>query len=131
MNQTESQKPYDLKQRTKKFALRVIKLYKALPRDRVAYVLGSQVLKSGTSVGAQYREGCRARSTAEFISKLESALQEMEETMYWFELIVESELVKPERLTDLQQEADELAAILTATVIRAKANRDSPPPSNS
>src|SRR6266702_1640549 len=81
----------DLRQRTKKFALRIITLYSALPRRGNALVLGNQVLKSGTSVGAHYREGCRAKSDADFINKIEGALQELEETAYWLELIGEAE----------------------------------------
>ena len=80
MNESGNQ---DLKIRTKKFALRIIRLYKALPNSVEAQIIGKQILRSGTSVGAQYREVTRARSTAEFISKIESASQELEETMYW------------------------------------------------
>lgn len=125
MNQTEDDRPYDLKERTLQFALRVVRLVKALPRGRISSVMGSQVLRSATSVGAQYREAVRSRSTAEFISKLESTLQELEETSYWFELIAGAELIPAQRLESLQREANELLAILTATVIRVKANRDS------
>ena len=80
----------DLRERTKKFALRIIKLYTALPRRGDAQVLGSQLLKSGTSVGAHYREACRAKSNADFISKIEGALQELDESSYWLELIERS-----------------------------------------
>lgn len=110
----------DLKARTKEFALRVIKMYTALPKTDVARVLGNQVLRSATSVGAQYREGHRARSTAEFVSKIESVIQELDETKYWFELIVGSRLLKEARLTRLQAEASELIAIFTASVKTAK-----------
>ena len=79
----------DLKRRTKTFALRIIKLYSALPRRGPAQVLGIQVLKSGTSPGAHYREATRAKSDADFISKIEGALQELDETQYWRELIGE------------------------------------------
>lgn len=80
-------KESDLRQRTKDFALRIIKLYVALPKTTEAQVLGKQILRSGTSVGAQYREGCRAKSNPDFISKIEGALQELDETCYWLELI--------------------------------------------
>lgn len=83
--------------------------------------MGKQVLRSGTSVGAHYREACRARSTAEFISKIEGGLQELEETVYWLELLTESGIVKGELLLPLIQEADELIAILVASVKKAKA----------
>ncbi len=110
----------DLKVRTRKFALRIIRLYKALPNSLEAQIIGKQILRSGTSVGAQYREGTRARSTAEFISKIESASQELEETMYWFELLLESEIFKPEKLEDLQTEANELMAIFVSSVKKVK-----------
>lgn len=113
---SDESKPADLRIRTKKFALRVIRLYGSLPNSTVAQTLGKQVLKSGTSVGAQYREGCRARSDAEMISKFESALQELDETAYWFELLVEGEVVAAPLLAALMQEADELIAMLTASV---------------
>lgn len=111
----------DLGKRTKDFALRIVRLYTALPKQEVAFVLGKQLLRSGTSVGACYREGTRARSRAEFVSKVEMALQELEETVYWLELIGETELVKPARLNDLLGEANQLIAILTASVRTAKA----------
>jgi four helix bundle protein len=106
--------PRDLMERTKAFALRVIRLYGALPRGTVAQVIGRQMLRSGTSVGAQLREGKRSRSEAELISKTEGALQELEETVYWFELLADSQIVEPGRLADLMEEADELIAILVA-----------------
>src|ERR671939_1454079 len=100
----------DLKHRTKVFALRVIKLYVALPKSVEAQVLGKQLLRSGTSVGAHYREAQRAKSHLDFISKIEGALQELEESIYWLELIVEASIVTAERLKLLQQEAEELMA---------------------
>jgi four helix bundle protein len=112
----------DLRARTKQFALRIIRLYGPLPSTNVAQVLGKQLLRSGTSVGAHYREGCRARSTAEFISKLEGGLQELEETAYWLELLVEGEVVPADKLRPLQQEADELTAIFVTCVKKAKGN---------
>ncbi|GIW89831.1 MAG: four helix bundle protein [Pirellulaceae bacterium] len=110
----------DLKVRTKEFALRIIRLYCALPKTTQAQVIGKQMLRSGTSVGAQYREGHRARSNAEFISKLESALQELEETVYWLELLVDSQIIGKDRLLPLMKEADELTAILVSSVKGAK-----------
>src|SRR3954466_10466869 len=93
--------PTDLARRTKAFALRIIRLYGALPKATVAQVLGKQLLRSGTSVGAQYREAKRGRSTAEFVSKMNSALQEIEETTYWLELVVEAEIIPEERASEL------------------------------
>ncbi len=110
----------NLKERTKKFALRVIKLYSALPRRRDAQVLGSQILSSGTSVGAHYREACRAKSDADFISKVEGALQELDETAYWLELLGEAEILAFTRLQALHNEAEELIAILVTIVTKVK-----------
>ena len=117
-----NESPDDLRDRTKRFALRVIRLYSALPngRDAAAGVLGKQMLRSGTSVGAQYREACRARSTAEFVSKLESATQELDETCFWFELLSESGLVPEEKLRSLQDEGNQLLAIFIASAKTAK-----------
>ena len=111
---------YDLRERTKAFALRVIRVYSSLPKTTEAQVLGKQVLRSGTSVGAHYREALRARSAAEFISKLEGGLQELDETSYWLELLIGSNIIPETRLRDLRKEADELTAILVATVKTAK-----------
>jgi len=124
MNEAQESNLVDLKTRTKAFALRVIRLYSALPPSTVAQVIGKQLLRSGTSVGAHYREGTPGRSGAEFVSKVEGALQELEETMYWLELLAESAVVKPTRLIDLQQEAEELTAILTTCAKNAKAERN-------
>jgi four helix bundle protein len=98
-------KPSDLRVRTKSFALRVIRLYSALPRTTVAQVIGRQLLRSGTAVGAHYREAWRGPSNAEFISKIQGALQELDETAYSIELIAESSLVKLTRLSAIQREA--------------------------
>jgi four helix bundle protein len=110
----------DLKERTKQFALRIIRMYSALPKSTEAQVIGAQVLRSGTSVGAHYREAIRGRSTAEFVSKIEGGLQELEETVYWLELLVGAEIVSAYRLQDLQNEANELSAILTTCAKNAK-----------
>lgn len=110
----------DLKERTKGFALEIIKLYSGLPKDTVAQVIGRQVLRSGTSVGAHYREASRSRSDAEFISKLEGGLQELEETMYWLELLVESGVMKLAAVSSLLKECDELIAIFTTCVKKVK-----------
>src|SRR5438874_9031083 len=89
VSQEQDKKPEDLKVRTKRFALRILRMYAALPATTEAQVLGKQVLRSGTSVGAHYREGHRARSSAEFVSKMEVGLQELDETSYWLELLSE------------------------------------------
>ena len=110
----------DLKERTKRFALRIIRLYVALPKTTEAQVLGKQVLRSGTSVGRHYREASRGRSVAEFVSKIEVGLQELEETAYWMELLVEADIVPAKRLEELLEETDELTAILTTFAKNAK-----------
>ena len=114
-------KPQDLKLRTKAFALRIIRMYSKLPKSgTVAQVLGKQVLRSGTSVGANYREASRARSKAEFVSKIGDCLKEIDETEYWLELIVDSGCVSANRMTELLDEARQLIAILTTIDKNAK-----------
>ncbi len=113
----------DLRKRTKLFAIRVIRLYSYLPKTTEAQVIGKQVIRSGTSVGAHVREANRSRSDAEMISKTEGALQELEETMYWLELLAEADIVKTDRLSDLINEANELTAILVTSVKTLKARR--------
>lgn len=110
----------DLKTRTTSYALRIIRLYASLPKTVEAQVLGKQLLRSGTSVGAHYREASRSRSTAEFISKLGGGLQELEETVYWLELLAEARIVPATRLRELMQETHELTAIFVTRVKRAK-----------
>jgi four helix bundle protein len=116
----------ELKQRTKKFALRIIRLCSALPKSREADVIGRQMLRSGTSVGANYREALRASSRRHFISNLEICLREGDETIYWLELLGESEIVPATRLTELIDECNQLVAILTATVRTAKSKAEEP-----
>jgi len=113
----------DLCARTKAFALRIIRLYSALPKTAIGQILGKQILRSGTSVGAQYREARRARSSAEFVSKIEGGLQELEETRYWLELLVDSGIFSAARCADLQKEADELMAMLVSSVKTVKGRR--------
>ena len=105
----------DLKNRTKGFALRIIKLVEELPNTQTGWTIGKQIIRSGTSVAANYRAACRARSKADFVSKITIVEEEADETLFWLELIVETKLVKEERLKDLLKEADELTAIFTAT----------------
>ena len=106
---------YDLRCRTKAFALCVIRLYTSLPKTTEAQVLGKQVLRSGTSVGAHYHEAKRARSTAEFVSKLGGALQELSETIYWLELLQDAGIRSATEMRPIISEANELMAILTAS----------------
>lgn len=110
----------DLRLRTKSYALRIIQMFVALPKNDVARILGRQVLRSGTSVGANYREARRARSKAEFISKIGDWLKELEETAYWLDLLAESGTLPAKKLSALLQESNELTAIFTTIVKRAK-----------
>jgi four helix bundle protein len=110
----------DLRDRTKAFALRIIRLFSSLPKSTEAYVLGKQVLRAGTSVGAHYREAYRSRSNAEYVSKIEVGLQELEETSYWLELLGDSGIIKQARLTDLLKEAAELTRIFASCSKSAK-----------
>ena len=110
----------NLKDRTKQFALRVMRLYRALPRREEARIIGRQLLRSGTSVGANYRAACRARSKAEFVAKLGIVLEESDETVFWLELLQESSLVSAQKLAPLVQEARELTAIFVTSLCTAK-----------
>ena len=110
----------DLKDRTRSYSLRIIKLYEALPARGASGILREQMLRSGTSVGAHYREGTRSRSTAEFTAKLNAGLMELEETLYWIELIEHGGFVAPRKLAPLKDETSELAAILVAMIRNAK-----------
>jgi four helix bundle protein len=105
----------DLKKRTKLFALRVLKLVAALPRNLAGRTIGGQLVRSGTSVAANYRAACRARSKAEFISRLGVVEEEADESALWLELIMESELMKKALVEPLWIEADELVAIMTSS----------------
>ena len=110
----------DLKQRTKEFALRIIKLVEALPKSRTSDVIGKQLLRSGTSVGANYRSACRARSPADFISKMGIVEEEADESLFWMELLIESGIVKIEKLESLMKESDELLAITVSSIKTAR-----------
>jgi four helix bundle protein len=104
----------ELKERTKAFALRIIRLFRSLPDSRQAQIIGTQLLRSGTSVGANYRAVCRARSKADFIAKLGVVIEEADESAYWLELLIDAGLIKEERLHSLLKEAHELTAIFNA-----------------
>ncbi len=116
---TQTIAPVDLKIRTRDFALRVIRLYSSLPKSAEAQVIGRQVLNSGTSVGANYREGLRARSRSEYATKLNISLMELEETLYWLELL-EAAVLRNTEVNSLKAEAGELCAILVTLIKRAK-----------
>jgi four helix bundle protein len=110
----------NLKDRTKKFALRIIRLVEALPKGKATDVIGKQLLRSGTSVGANYRAACRAKSTADFISKMGIVEEEADESIFWMELLIDSKLVAKERLLDLMEEAGEIVSIIVASIKPAR-----------
>jgi len=110
----------ELKSRTKAFAIRIVRLYRSLPHSTDAQVLGKQLLRSGTSVAANYRAACRSRSKAEFISKMSVVLEEADESAFWLELIVETGTLGADRTQGLLKETGELAAIFGASIRTAK-----------
>jgi four helix bundle protein len=116
---TQTIAPVDLKIRTRDFALRIVRLYSSLPKSAEAQVIGKQILRSGTSVGANYREGLRARSRHEYGTKLNISLMELEETLYWLELL-EAAVLRNTEVNSLKAEAGELCAILVTLIKRAK-----------
>jgi four helix bundle protein len=115
----EFERGADLRKRTKQFALRIIRLCEKLPARPVGRVIANQLLRSGTSVGANYRAVCHSRSTADFVSKLGVVLEEADESAYWLELVVESGLLPSAKLAPLRKEAEELVAIFAASRITA------------
>jgi four helix bundle protein len=122
---TEAMSENDLKKRTKAFALRILKLVDLLPRTTAGRALASQIVRSGTSVAANYRAACRAKSPADFISKMGTVEEEADETLFWLELLEESELVTAAKLAAIKQEANELIAITVASIKTARRNRSS------
>jgi four helix bundle protein len=111
-----------LKDRTKQFAVRIVKLFRALPKNDEARIIGKQVLRSGTSVAANYRAVCRARSVAEFIAKIGVVVEEADETVFGLELLIETEIINLQKMESLINEANELLAIFAASRTTAKTN---------
>ena len=109
-----------LKLRTKKFAMRVLTLYRALPRTQEARILGTQLLRSSTSIGANYRAACRGRTRAEFVAKLGIVLEEADETVFWLELIQEATIFPEGKMRGLCKEANELVSIFVSSIRTAK-----------
>jgi four helix bundle protein len=118
-------KGQDLKERTKRLAVKVIALTEELPKNRAANVLIGQLIRSATSVGANYRAACRAKSRADFIAKMGIVEEEADETLYWMELFVEANLIKQENVEHLQKEYGEILAITVASIKTAKLNKNS------
>jgi four helix bundle protein len=119
--------PDELKQRTKQFGLRIIKLVDCLPHQRSADIIGKQLLRSGTSVGANYRSACRGRTKPEFIAKAGIAIEEADESLYWMEMLIDAQLIPETLLKDLMNEANEIISILTASVKTARNHLNSHP----
>jgi len=113
----------ELKQRTKQFALRIIQLVEDLPNSRTGNTIGYQLIRSGTSVAANYRASCRAKSNADFISKINTVEEECDESLFWLEMTLETNIIKKERIDPLVREANELTAIFTASGKTAKQNQ--------
>lgn len=114
----------ELKRRTKRLALRAINLVESLPPTKTSSVVGKQLLRSATSVGANYRAACRAKSTADFIAKLAIVEEEADESIYWIELLVESDQIKLGRVEDMLREFDEILSIVVAAIKTSKARRN-------
>ncbi len=110
----------DLKLRTKQFTLRVIRLVESVPRGRTSDIIGRQLLRCGTSVGANYRAACRGRSTAEFVAKMGIVEEECDECIYWMEILAESGLMPADRMAELMSEANELLAITISSIKTAR-----------
>ncbi len=115
--------PEELRDRTKQFALRVIKLVESLPNTASARTIGNQLIRSGTSVGANYRACCRARSNADFIAKLGIVIEEADESAFWMELIIDSQIMKQELIEPLLKEANELVKIFVTSRQTARQNK--------
>ena len=112
--------PDDLKARTRQFALRVFRLAECLPDTPTARVIRNQMIRCGSSVGANYRAACRAKSRPDFVSKMGTVEEEADETIYWMELLVDTGIVKPKRIADLMSEADQILSIVVASIRTAK-----------
>lgn len=113
----------EMKSRTKKFGLRVIRVVQSLSNDLISQVIAKQMIRSGTSVGSNYRAACRARSSAEFRAKLGIVEEECDETIYWLEMLIEASLVPETRLADLMKEANEILAIVVTSIVTSKKNK--------
>lgn len=123
MEMSRVERARELQDRTKKFALRTIKAFPRLPKTDEARVIGRQFLRSGTSVAANYRAACRARSTADFISKISIVVEETDETLFWLELVLEGDLAPARIVEAIMKECEELLKIFSASLATAKANR--------
>lgn len=121
MNGLSREQPQDLRTRTSDFALKIIRLYVSLPKTTEAQVIGKQFLRSGTSIGAHYREGYRAKSDADIVNKFETALQELDETDYWLDLLIKANITPAQKVDPVIKETNELIAIFVTIVTKIKA----------
>ncbi len=117
----------EFKNKTKNYALRVIRMVEALPNNRTSDVIGKQLLRSATSVGANYRAACRAKSSIDLIAKLAIVEEEADESLYWMELLIEAELVSSARLADLMAEGDAITAMIVASIKTVRSNSNPKP----
>jgi len=120
-------KENNLEHRTKQFALRVIRLVESLPQKQTAKVIGNQLLRCGTSVGANYRAACRGRSPAEFRAKLGIVEEEADESIYWMELLIEANIIRKDLLLGLIQEANEILAMVVASIRTSRTTKQRTP----
>jgi len=122
-DEEKGKKRRDLRERLKEYALRIIRLYESLPKHGAVHVVTHQLLRSGTSPGAQYREACRAKSNADFISKIEGSSQELDESDYWLELLIDGGFVTKSKLQSLRDETQELISIFVSMALKAKSRQ--------
>jgi four helix bundle protein len=115
--------PEELRERTKKFAIRIVRLFQALPKSTEAQIMGKQLLRCGTSVAANYRATCRARSKAEFVARMGIVAEEADESVLWLELLEETNILSRERLQEIMKEAKELVAIFSTSLKTAKGHK--------
>ena len=115
----------EFKRRTKDIALRIIRLVESLPKTSAAYVIGKQLLRSGTSIGANYRASCRAKSTADIINKLSIVEEEADESMFWIELLIESEIVAERKLSTLYADINEIVAMTVTSIKTLRLKKES------
>ena len=120
---------YEFKKRTIEIAIRIVKLCQSLPKNWIAETIGKQLLRSGTSIGANYRAACRAKSTADIINKLAIVEEEADESMFWIELLIESEIVVENRLASLYNDVDEIVAMTVSSIKTLKIKKATNPKS--
>lgn len=126
MSETGKMQKKDFATRTMLFGLRVIRLVESLPKSQTAYVIGNQLLRAGTSVGANYRSALRGKSRADFVAKLGIVEEECDEAVYWMQMLIEAGIIKTSRLTQLMNEANEIIAIVVSSIKTARSRGSSP-----